>query len=698
MLKPLFIVLVLLFSLRLLGQHPYYYKIDDETGLPSNEVYELLQDDFGYVWIGCDAGLFRYDGFRFKGYTNAKQNGKSISYLRKDKKGRIWCKNFNGQIYRVEGDSLRIIIDNSGLESTISQFAIDENLELWVANCNIIECYDENGKNKKIIYEEKKTKNQSHFQEIICFNNYVYFTKSGIGLFRYNKQNGKVNFLSAGFVKSSIYTRFNFSVSSGRLFMIAEKFDQHVFTVFEVKDSLHKLDEYELKGENKRAYYLCFDRDEQPWLCTTNGAYKPDFGSAKLVDNNFLFQGEKISFMMQDKEGNYWFTSLHNGIFVVPDMNLIRKTTGNSTLTTNNVSAIKKLQNGSVLLGTYSGKLLLDKNGAIHPFADKFDDRYSTVKKIQETDEYILASRIFLSVIHKSTGREVLSCRLNARDFLIKEDTLFSVSSAAFSKIPVSGLVSADCDKVSIPRRVGGKALCSLPGDRHVYIGFTDGFYSYCDGKFEEITLNNDPIYVQHVAVHENEAWLVTSNRGVMKLTNGKIFPSGLDKLGIKEREVKALYSKEHYLFVVNNNLLYILNLKTQNVFAYSSITGINPKDITDLDYHNGIVYLATNKGMSTFPLNMKWYNDVQPPIKLDRVMLSDSLIPMDSIIHLTYRNNNLHIEFISVAFRSRGAFFYEYRLKELDTAWTLTKGSENYAVFSSLPPGKFTFEVRAVN
>ncbi len=153
MLKRIYIFLLLLVSLASNAQHPYFYKIDDEVGLPSNEVYEVLQDDFGYMWIGCDAGLYRYDGFRFKGYTNPKQNGRSISYLRKDKKGRIWCKNFNGQIYRVEADSLLIIIDNSGKESSASQFAIDEDLNLWVANYNVIEKYDENGGKRKIVYE-----------------------------------------------------------------------------------------------------------------------------------------------------------------------------------------------------------------------------------------------------------------------------------------------------------------------------------------------------------------------------------------------------------------------------------------------------------------------------------------------------------------------------------------------------------------
>ncbi len=51
----IFIVISLNYALSLFAQEPYYYTINDENGLPSNEVYQVLQDDFGYIWIGCDA-------------------------------------------------------------------------------------------------------------------------------------------------------------------------------------------------------------------------------------------------------------------------------------------------------------------------------------------------------------------------------------------------------------------------------------------------------------------------------------------------------------------------------------------------------------------------------------------------------------------------------------------------------------------
>lgn len=56
------------------------------------------------------------------------------------------------------------------------------------------------------------------------------------------------------------------------------------------------------------------DRERRTWIFTSQGAQI--LGEKEEP----IFSDEQISFMLQDKEGNYWFTSLHNGIFLVPNL------------------------------------------------------------------------------------------------------------------------------------------------------------------------------------------------------------------------------------------------------------------------------------------------------------------------------------------------------------------------------------------
>lgn len=48
--------------------HVKHYTIDD--GLPHNVGFEILQDSKGYIWIGTDDGLARFDGKNFKVYRS----------------------------------------------------------------------------------------------------------------------------------------------------------------------------------------------------------------------------------------------------------------------------------------------------------------------------------------------------------------------------------------------------------------------------------------------------------------------------------------------------------------------------------------------------------------------------------------------------------------------------------------------------
>lgn len=132
------------------GQHPYYRILDDHEGLPSNEVYKILQDKKGYLWIGCDAGLFRYNGFHFKAYKHPKQNSRSISYLHLDDEKNLWCANFSGQIFVINQDSMKLVADFSSLAGKY-HFCFYHKSYFWKIDKNNIELRDIKGETKKNI-------------------------------------------------------------------------------------------------------------------------------------------------------------------------------------------------------------------------------------------------------------------------------------------------------------------------------------------------------------------------------------------------------------------------------------------------------------------------------------------------------------------------------------------------------------------
>ncbi|GAB4286250.1 MAG: hypothetical protein Kow0068_11830 [Marinilabiliales bacterium] len=62
-------------------------------GLSQNTVLSIIQDRYGYLWIGTWDGLNKYNGYDFEIYT-ACDNGLSsstINCLLEDKNGNIWA-------------------------------------------------------------------------------------------------------------------------------------------------------------------------------------------------------------------------------------------------------------------------------------------------------------------------------------------------------------------------------------------------------------------------------------------------------------------------------------------------------------------------------------------------------------------------------------------------------------------------------
>ena len=65
---------------------------NDGAGRPLGSVYAIAQTDDGYLWIGADAGLLRFDGWRFFNWDNISDTPVqgSIKTLTVAKSGGLW--------------------------------------------------------------------------------------------------------------------------------------------------------------------------------------------------------------------------------------------------------------------------------------------------------------------------------------------------------------------------------------------------------------------------------------------------------------------------------------------------------------------------------------------------------------------------------------------------------------------------------
>ena len=75
-----------------------------EDGLPSSQVYNIIQDDYGYIWFSTDRGLSRYNGYEFENYENIHGLAENVVFdFVKTNDGSIWCTTISSQVFKISG-------------------------------------------------------------------------------------------------------------------------------------------------------------------------------------------------------------------------------------------------------------------------------------------------------------------------------------------------------------------------------------------------------------------------------------------------------------------------------------------------------------------------------------------------------------------------------------------------------------------
>ena len=104
-------------ALLLPAQEPPYWQLTDEHGLPSMTIYQILQDKQGYIWLGTQGGLCRYNGREVKRYNSPELIDNEIVFLYNDAWGRIWLGNISGQVAYINDTEIVVVKQGAEAES-----------------------------------------------------------------------------------------------------------------------------------------------------------------------------------------------------------------------------------------------------------------------------------------------------------------------------------------------------------------------------------------------------------------------------------------------------------------------------------------------------------------------------------------------------------------------------------------------------
>ena len=296
-----------------------------EQGLSNNAVTSVIQDHYGFMWIGTYNGLNRFDSSNFLVYNNILGDPYSlinnhINRLAQDSAGRIWVGTQKGVVYFNYRDAKFRTVNYKSVKSgkkakiisNINGFAAAKTGEVYIATDDLgLLVYDAKaGIARQIVFNRKQ--GSYHVQTLLLDEKYkLWLFIKDVGLCVYNKANQQINVVNP-LLKTAACLE---SDQHGNIWIGTElglyKYDQISGKLMAVGARPNQL-------TTNNILNLHLSKDNL-WIATDGGGVNIlniNTGSISYIlpgeSDGFLKSGA-ISDIYEDKESRKWIATLRGG-------------------------------------------------------------------------------------------------------------------------------------------------------------------------------------------------------------------------------------------------------------------------------------------------------------------------------------------------------------------------------------------------
>lgn len=241
----------------------------------------------------------------------------------------------------------------------------------------------------------------------------------------------------------------------------------------------------------------------------------------------------------------------------------------------------------------------------------------------------------------------------------------------------------------------------TLAKNGQLYIGTMQGLYLAQNGKFRKILANRS---IRSLLYANDSTLLIgTYSHGVYQLVKGKLRSLSLDDRSFLSATVSMSLDTEGDVWVSTNRGVFIWKKKTllKNLppdYFLETVVDLPAQELNGGPipglYQNNEILLPSSDGLIQFSKKDILTNSTIQEIALSSLTVDGNRIRLDSSILLSPSHKSILFD-LSIAFSDNpNQFHIEYRLKGLDNNWTKLPFSRQIS-FNRLPAGSFTLEVR---
>lgn len=557
---------------------------DSSNGLPSSDANAIAQTDDGFIWIGSNSGLIRYDGNKFE-YMWYDIGITGVEYLYKDSKDRLWIGMSDNGIAVMENNIIRFMDEQLDYD-IVRSIAEDGSGNIYFVFSQYIIMLD-----SKMEYHilEDETINEMYFNIAVSGSDgLVYVLSSDSDIF--TMKDGKVTDFADH--RESLLTGVTCILSDrenpGQVYLGMRATVWHLNLRGDISD-------WELVGLSEFSINEMVYINEEIMMCTGNYAGFIDGENISLFEH--LSMNSPINHVMRDYEGNLWFTSARMGVMkAVP--NQFTDIYEKYGIANDAVNAVCKYD-GKLFVGTDMGLTVADDKGPCSsvPIKTVIITEYG---ELEENDLLrLIGNSCINSIVCDSKNRLWITAWKDCL-YCYEKDTVTVYSTMA-------GLVSNNI--------VG----CLERKDGSMLVVMSDGFNIISDGKVLSDYKNNEFPNEHIVCATEGENGdiiLGTGDNGlyVVEKSGGINHIASYEGLSSRKiMRIKKDHKRDIYWIITGNYIVYMTpdyKIKTVTSLPYKNNLDIyqNTKDEMWILSSMGILVIPTEDMLADKAENPIYY------------------------------------------------------------------------------------------
>jgi ligand-binding sensor domain-containing protein/two-component sensor histidine kinase len=668
----------LFFCLFARSQESIHKKYNTSNGLVSNTIFDIRQDKNGYLWIATDLGLSRFDGNRFKDFPIIGNKSASISNILFTNDGKTWVQNFNGQFFCTEKN--RLVYQRQ--LSNLSNFNLG---------------HDFNGEhiavlaNKKVLIYHSKTKRMRQLK--IPDSVWISSNNSSLSEFYLNHTNSGRNIRITPTGKVTI-SRYQVPFKNDYQHWVIDDKDSYFVAKTQKKVFCVKTGKtYDFSGLSSNAFVqnACLITKGKLAILTTNGVILFD---AKTKSFRKIFKQYSCSKFIQDREGNWWISTLGDGLLFIPHQETKVYLEGIE------VSCLQRM--GKVFyLGTKENRIF------------SYDTQSSLLKLVKQNPENHEVKSLFFN----PARNELLFCSVVFHWGTVNQKMQHqTISVNQITQLDAKHYVLCESNNLSVfpideksewllwkrkNSKIHNKRLTLFEGNRRflaaiyyqgeIFAHASDGLWLVDKKKNKKLVIGKNADVI-HIFKTARGIIITTGDQGVFRYSNGNVKKLvALSRLLKDQRLYKTKFFNNQFYALTYSGTI-VANENGELIQKLMRSDGYPNVDVIDFEMIRNTMYASTTNGFQIIPFPAPKTKRRKPEILLNECFVNGEEFQFKNAFRFSPEENSIHFNLSVIDYRALGnhRVFYSVNGKK----WILIE--DNKLQLNELAPGNYNIRVFA--